>query len=140
VGRDSSVGIATRYGAGRSGDRIPVGVRFSAPVQNRQGGPPSLLYNGYQVFAGVKRPGRGVDHPPQSSVEVKERVELHFYSPLWACVACYSVNCTFTFTTWHNKSEDCNNYQSTTFAICLYYTDGERADESDAILVFCSTR
>jgi len=29
----------------------------------------------------VKRPGRGVDHPLQSSAEVKERVELHFYSP-----------------------------------------------------------
>ena len=31
--------------------------------------PPSLLYNGY-------RPGCGVDHAPQSSAEVKERVEL----------------------------------------------------------------
>jgi hypothetical protein len=27
-------------------------------------------------FPGVKRPGRGVDHPPPSSAEVKERVEL----------------------------------------------------------------
>ena len=32
-------------------------------------------------FPGVKRPGRGVDHPPQSSAEVKERVELYLYSP-----------------------------------------------------------
>jgi hypothetical protein len=31
-------------------------------------------------FPGVKRPGRGVDHPPQSSAEVKERVELYLYS------------------------------------------------------------
>ena len=30
VGRDGIVGIATRYEAGRSADRIPVGVRFSA--------------------------------------------------------------------------------------------------------------
>jgi len=29
----------------------------------------------------VKRPGRGVDHPPPSSAEVKERVELYQYSP-----------------------------------------------------------
>jgi hypothetical protein len=32
-------------------------------------------------FLGVKRPGRGVDHPPPSSAEVKERVELYIYSP-----------------------------------------------------------
>jgi hypothetical protein len=45
-------------------------------------GPPILLYNGYRVyFPGVKRPGRGVDHPPSSSAGVKERVELYLYSP-----------------------------------------------------------
>jgi hypothetical protein len=33
---------------------------------------PGLIYNGCRVFARVKRPGRGADHPPQSSVEVKE--------------------------------------------------------------------
>jgi hypothetical protein len=32
-------------------------------------------------FPGVKRPGRGVDHPPPSRAEVKERVELYLYSP-----------------------------------------------------------
>jgi hypothetical protein len=32
-------------------------------------------------FPGVKRLGRGVDHPPSSSAEVKERVELYIYSP-----------------------------------------------------------
>jgi len=31
-------------------------------------------------FQEVKRPGRGVDHPPSSSAEVKERVELYIYS------------------------------------------------------------
>jgi hypothetical protein len=42
---------------------------------------PSLLYNGYRVsFPGVKRPGRGVDHPLPSSAEVKDRVELYLYS------------------------------------------------------------
>jgi hypothetical protein len=45
-------------------------------------GPPSLLYNGYRVsFPGVKRSRRGGDHPPPSSAEVKERVELYLYSP-----------------------------------------------------------
>ena len=45
-------------------------------------GPPSLLYNGFQIsFPGVKQPGRGIDHRPSSSAEVKERVELHLYYP-----------------------------------------------------------
>jgi hypothetical protein len=44
--------------------------------------PPSFLYNGYRVsFPEVKRPGRGVDHPPSSSARVKERVELYLCSP-----------------------------------------------------------
>jgi hypothetical protein len=47
-------------------------------------------------FLGVKRPGRGVDHPPQSSAEVEGRVELYI-SPLWAFVACSRVNFTFNF-------------------------------------------
>ena len=29
----------------------------------------------------VKRPGRGVDHPPPSRFGVKERVELYLHSP-----------------------------------------------------------
>jgi hypothetical protein len=43
---------------------------------------------------GVKRPGRGLDHPPPSTSEDKERVELYMYSLFWAFVACYRV--TFT--------------------------------------------
>ena len=45
-------------------------------------GTPRLLNCGYRLsFLGVERPGRGVDHPPLSSAEVKERVELYLYSP-----------------------------------------------------------
>jgi len=43
-------------------------------------------------FLGVKRPGCGVDHPPPSSAEVKERVELYPLLPHWAFVACSRVN------------------------------------------------
>ena len=32
------------------------------------------------LFLGVKRSGRDVNHPPPSSAEVKQRVELHLYS------------------------------------------------------------
>ena len=71
-GPGSSVGIATELRAGRSGDRIPVGARFSARP-DRTWGPPSLLYNGYRVFPGGKvRPGRAADHSPPSSAEVLE--------------------------------------------------------------------
>jgi len=68
--------------AGRSGDRIPVGGKIFHTRSDRPWGPPSLLHNGFRVsFPGVKRPGRGVYHPPQSSAEVKERVELYLYTP-----------------------------------------------------------
>ena len=46
-------------------------------------------------FPGVKRPGRGVDHPP-SSAEVKESVELYLYSRLWAFMACYRVGAQYS--------------------------------------------
>jgi hypothetical protein len=62
----------------------------------------TLLYNRYWVsFPGVKRPGRGVNHPPPSSAEVKEKVQLYFLSrpswsvlgrtlplPLYECINC----------------------------------------------------
>jgi len=35
---------------------------------------------GTEPLPGVKRPGRGVDHPLPSSAEVKERAELYLYS------------------------------------------------------------
>ena len=78
---DSSVGIATCYGAGRSGDRIPVGARFSAPVQTGPGAHPSSYTMGTGSLLGVKRPGSGADHPPPSSAKVKERVRLYLYCP-----------------------------------------------------------
>jgi hypothetical protein len=43
---------------------------------------PQPLYKGYLVsFPGVKRPGRGVNHPPPSSTDVQERLEMYFYTP-----------------------------------------------------------
>jgi hypothetical protein len=50
--------------------------------RDRSWGPLLLLHNEYRVsFPGVKRPGRGVDHPPLSSAEVKERLELYLLFP-----------------------------------------------------------
>ena len=67
--------------AGRSGDRIPVETRFSAPVQTGPGVHPAHYTMGADLFPGLKRPGRGVDHTPPSSGEVKETVELYLYIP-----------------------------------------------------------
>jgi hypothetical protein len=81
ISRDSSVGIATRYGLDSPGIESRWGRDFpSHPHQPWS--PPSLLHNGYWVsFPGVKRLGRGVDHPPSSSARVKERVELYLCFP-----------------------------------------------------------
>jgi len=70
----------------QSGDRIPVGARFSAPVQTCPVAYPASHTMGTGFFLGVKRPGHGNDHPPPSKAEVKERVELYLYSlygPSW---------------------------------------------------------
>ena len=48
---------------------------------HRPWGPPSLLYNGYRVFPGVKAAGAWRWQPTSSSAEVKERVELYLFSP-----------------------------------------------------------
>jgi len=77
MGQDSSVGTATWYGLDDPGDRIQVGVRFSAPVQTAPGAHPASYRMGTGSFPGVKRLGRCIEHPPPSSVKVKERVELY---------------------------------------------------------------
>ena len=64
TGRDSSVGIATRYGLDGPGIESRWGARFSAPVQTGPGVHPASYTMGTESLPGVKRPGRGVDHPP----------------------------------------------------------------------------
>ena len=60
----------------------PDGDEIFSICPDRPWDPPNLLYNQYRVaFPGVRRPGRGVHNPPQSSAEVKERVQLYLYSP-----------------------------------------------------------
>jgi hypothetical protein len=93
--RDSIVSTAPRTGldgpGGNRRGREIFRIRPDQPV-----GRPSILCSVYWVsFLGIKRPGRGVDHPPQSSTEVKEMVEQYLYSPLFAFMACYRVNFTF---------------------------------------------
>jgi hypothetical protein len=66
---------------GRSGDRIPVEARFSAPIQTDPGAHPASYTVGTGSLPGVMRSGRGVEHTPTSSAEGKERVQLYLYHP-----------------------------------------------------------
>ena len=62
-----------------------MGAIFSAPFH------PASYTTGTGSFLGVKRLGRGVDHPPPSTTEIKERVELYLYStsgPSWPFLEC----------------------------------------------------
>ena len=81
VGRGSSVGIATRYGLDGPGIESRWGARFSAPVHTGPGAHPASCTMDTGSFPGVKRPGRGADHPPPSKCRCHERVELYLYSP-----------------------------------------------------------
>jgi len=52
--------------------------------------PPSLWYKGYWVSCPrVQRPGSGFDHPPPSSPEIKNIIELYLcscFGPSWAAI------------------------------------------------------
>jgi hypothetical protein len=72
VGRDSSVGIATGYGLDGPGIESRWGARFFAHVQTGPEAHPASCTMGTGSFPGVKRPGRGADHPSPSSAEVKK--------------------------------------------------------------------
>ena len=68
--------------SGNSGNlNISVGERFPAIVHAGPGAHPGpyTMFKGC-LFLGLKRPGHGVNHPPPSRAEVKEREELYFYS------------------------------------------------------------
>jgi hypothetical protein len=62
---------------GRSRIGSPWGREFLHPSRPALG-PPSLLYSGYRIsFPRLTRPGRGVNHLPPYSEEVKGRVALY---------------------------------------------------------------
>ena len=73
TGRNGSVVIATRYGSGRSGDRVPLGARFSAPVQKGTGVYPASYTMCTGSFRGAKQPGHGVDPPPRLAPKLNKK-------------------------------------------------------------------
>ena len=101
-------GYRSRYSdwlrAGRSGDRIPVEARFSAPVQTGPGAHPASCKMGTGSFPGVKS-GRGVTlipHPLLVSWSWKSiatpLLPLWTVRPVQSLSACTKVHFTFTFT------------------------------------------
>jgi hypothetical protein len=76
--------------AARSGDRIPLRASFSASAAH-----PATYTIGVGLVPGVKRPGRGVDHPAPSRAEVNYRERDIPLLPIWVLVASYSVNIIF---------------------------------------------
>ena len=70
MGRDSSVGVATRCELDGPGIESRWGEIFRA-CPDRPWDPPSLLYNGYRVFLGDKAAGAWFRPPtPHLSAEV----------------------------------------------------------------------
>jgi hypothetical protein len=71
VSRYSTVSIATRFWLDGPGIEFRLRAGFSASFQTGTGAQPTSCTMGTgSPSRGVKRPRRGVDHPPPSSVEV----------------------------------------------------------------------
>jgi hypothetical protein len=81
VGWNSVAGIASRYRLDGPGIESRWGLKFPHPsrpaLEPTQ--PPVQWIPG--LFPTVKRPERGVGHPPLSKAEVKVREGLYLYSP-----------------------------------------------------------
>ena len=75
-----------RYGLEGPGIESRLWERFSAAVHTGPGTHLASYRMGTGPFPGVKRPGHGVNHPPPSSADVEEKVELYICSlsgPSW---------------------------------------------------------
>jgi hypothetical protein len=78
-GRNTALGIATRYGLDGTGFEPRWGGRDFRTLPDRPRGPTTLLYDGYRVSSSrVKRPERGAN-----SAEVKNGWCYTSTSPLW---------------------------------------------------------
>jgi hypothetical protein len=72
--------------AGQSGDLILVRARFFTHINTGPEFHPASCTMSTGSLPGIKRSGHSIDHPPESSAEVKESAELYLYShsgPSW---------------------------------------------------------
>jgi hypothetical protein len=104
------VGIAAGYGLDGPGIDSRWGEIFRT-CPDRPWGPPSLLYNGYRVFPGVKS-GRGVTLTPHPLLMPRSYISRAIpLLPLWAVRPVQSLSActrvTFTFTlTYYRRSQE----------------------------------
>jgi len=80
--RDYSVGIATELPGWTFPRSNPGGGEIFRTCPDRPWGPPSLLYNGYRIFPGVKQPARDVEHPPHLAPRLKREHSYTSTTPL----------------------------------------------------------
>ena len=83
--RIALVDIETRYGLDGPGSNPGRAKRFSIfhVAPDGHWGPTLRPVNGYwDYFQGVNRPGRGVEHPPQSNTEVRMSRVIPLLPPL----------------------------------------------------------
>ena len=97
-GPGSSVGIANELRAGRLGDRIPLGARFSAPIHTGPGAHPPSCTMGNGSFPGVQS-GRGVTLTTHSLLVPRSRkstaiplLRLWAVRPVQSLSACIRVH------------------------------------------------
>jgi hypothetical protein len=79
VVRDSVVFVATRRGRKVRGSKPGGGNILPLPFLTAP--PPKAHPASGAMGAGSLPRGQSVDHPPPSSVEIKERLEVHFCYP-----------------------------------------------------------
>jgi len=103
--------------------------RFSAPVQTGSGAHPATYTLGAGSFPGLKRPGRGVDHPSLSSSEVKERIERYLYSPFgpswhvlgWPLLCLYLYTYATRFGLYLGHHQECQSKNLTKEFLCKFF-------------------
>jgi len=69
------------------------GARLLAPILTGPGTHPASYTMGTRSFPAVRRPGRGVDHPPHIAPRLRNNRAIPVL-PLWVFVACSGVNFT----------------------------------------------
>jgi len=77
--------ISDQYGnslwAGGSRNQIPLAARFSVPAQTSPEAHPPSCTMGTGCFLGIKWLGYGADHPPHSTAEAANGLELYLRLP-----------------------------------------------------------